>query len=462
MNPIRMKHFFLFVAVFCFPCKIISQTSYDKGLLVADLDTLYNTINQVHPNMFAIVSQEEFEKELNHIKESLNDSLNTFEFFAVVAPLIAGLGDGHTTVEPPWNAYYNVNPSVFPYEIEIENNQITIVQDHSQNEGAIPIGSEIIRINGKVVKDILETIISFTSGESPAFRMEKVRSRFPLYFYIIDSSNSFAIEYKHQNVLGEKEIVGIPAGDLNRLITANSDNTEKDMYYALTVDEDNNTAIFDFREFNLDNGKIGTFLDEAFAELKEKKIGNLIIDIRNNGGGNSRVGDLVFQYISPAPYSQAGNTTMKISTPLKVFITEMKDQGYINEDAFNNFMAVPNGIYPRNNTKLIPLEENPLRYNGNIFLLTSSKTFSSAVLFAWAFQYFKMGTIIGEETGGYIVHFGDVSHYLLPQSKLTHGVSWKEFYPYGSTEENRHSVIPDIATPADNALSKALEIIAEN
>ena len=42
------------------------------------------------------------------------------------------------------------------------------------------------------------------------------------------------------------------------------------------------------------------FADSMFVTLREKGIKNLIIDLRNNGGGNSMVGDVLF----PLHFSQ--------------------------------------------------------------------------------------------------------------------------------------------------------------
>ena len=42
------------------------------------------------------------------------------------------------------------------------------------------------------------------------------------------------------------------------------------------------------------------FADSMFVTLREKGIKNLIIDLRNNGGGNSMVGDVLFRTFSQA------------------------------------------------------------------------------------------------------------------------------------------------------------------
>jgi C-terminal processing protease CtpA/Prc len=117
------------------------------------------------------------------------------------------------------------------------------------------------------------------------------------------------------------------------------------------------------------------------------------------------------------------------------------------------------GIYLLGGEGLIPLRENPLRYSGNTYLLTGNFTFSSASSLAWAFQYFKMGKIIGEETGGLIVSYGNVFDAILPNTGLPYGISKWKVYGYGASEDQKHGVIPDIIVPAEKAMDTAIEII---
>ncbi len=63
------------------------------------------------------------------------------------------------------------------------------------------------------------------------------------------------------------------------------------------------------------------FADSMFVTLREKGIKNLIIDLRNNGGGNSMVGDVLFRYISPKAFKQMGKALVRV-TPTTIRLTE--------------------------------------------------------------------------------------------------------------------------------------------
>jgi hypothetical protein len=84
---------------------------------------------------------------------------------------------------------------------------------------------------------------------------------------------------------------------------------------------------------------------------------------------------------------------------------------------------------------------------------------SSAASFSGAFKLFKMGTVIGEESGGMSVSFGDVISLKLPNTGLLYGCSYKKFYKYGATEDSIHGTLPDYNVKSEKALDFTIDLI---
>ena len=241
------------------------------------------------------------------------------------------------------------------------------------------------------------------------------------------------IHYHNKNIECTNIYKAVPYSLIKSYNTKTQNNESNLSAYTFKVLKDKNTGIIDFRSFsNLDKFKI--FLDSTFTIIKKENIGNLIIDIRKNGGGNSVLGNELFQYISPVPFEQFGKVIVKISDT---------------------------GIKTYDEEELKKLRKNNLRFHGNVYLLISHNTFSSAAVFSWAFNYFKMGKVIGEETGGLNVCYGDIIRISLPHTKLKCTVSFKKFYNYGATDEDIHGTIPDYNVEAEKALDYALKLIEE-
>lgn len=72
-----------------------------------------------------------------------------------------------------------------------------------------------------------------------------------------------------------------------------------------------------------------------------------------------------------------------------------------------------------------------------------------------------MGTVVGEETGGMNVHYGDIIDFYMPISGLYTTVSTKYFWNYGADEKDIHGTLPDIKVPADKAREYALKKLAK-
>lgn len=70
--------------------------------------------------------------------------------------------------------------------------------------------------------------------------------------------------------------------------------------------------------------------------------------------------------------------------------------------------------------------------------------------------------VIGEETGGMNVCYGEILGYALPVSKMVCGISYKRFWQMNAEEDDIHGAIPDIAVKAEDALDTALQYIKKH
>lgn len=182
------------------------------------------------------------------------------------------------------------------------------------------------------------------------------------------------------------------------------------------------------------------FADSAFTEIQKNGVKNLVIDVRNNGGGRSIVVDSLMNYINNKEYAQYRKIEMRISRELKERYKERYPDRY---DWINNY-SIDELVVPEQN--LVLLRNNKLRFSGNLFLLTNKTSFSAAATFAGIFKELNLGTIIGEETGGTIEYYGDYWFLKTPNTAITFFVAPKRFFQYGGTDSNR-GVIPDYVIP---------------
>lgn len=441
------------------------ETYISARNLKMDLDSMISIIEQVHPNPYTVVSKDSLDSFVEQAKISMKDSLSLIEFYTIAAPVVSMLNDGHTGIKFPYTEWQTTNPFCFPFNPQINNNGKLFA---GPKQGFLPPEAEILSINKVNSNNIVETLVASISGESVEYRISILQNSFiERYGACYGFVPEYILEY---SIDGAMDTITINATRLQQMLTSSKkrkqDESKKsgsnNQYYSFRQLEEHNAGLIDFKSF-ADIDLFKTFLDSVFTIVHQQGISNLIIDIRNNSGGNSILGDELFQYISPAPFQQFGKTTTKYSRQRKELYDLYREKGFfshMDDSAYNQLFSYPPGsLITDNDTSKIALRKNPLRFTGNVYLLTSINTFSSATDFAWCFKYFEMGTIVGAETGGYIVCFGDLINVSLPISGLELFISHQEFYGYGATENERHGVKPDYAVAPGDALEFTLDLI---
>ncbi|MBR6198130.1 MAG: hypothetical protein IKQ72_11085 [Bacteroidaceae bacterium] len=413
-----------------------------------DIDALAYTISETHPDMFAVTGHEKLMQKLLDIENQVTDSIDIANLYKMLMPWVTSIGDAHTGLQYPVNSIFTQELRRFPVIVKVTDDYKIIVK--ACHNDLIPIDAEITSINGIDTKEMLTLMMQYVSGERDFYKLNRISDDFLAYFHLLFTNDNYEIEHK---LKGEKKSKTITVPSIsfedskqlrlgynkrNAIATSNKDN------YSFQILKDKSIAIMDFRSF-WDVDRMKNFADSMFMTLKEQGIRNLIIDIRENGGGNSRVGDELLRYISPKPFCQFAKTYVRI-TPTSRRMMQGND--------------ITPGISFYNNNQLTESYYGTDKYyDGNVILLTSHHTFSSANSFAWAFKYFGCGTVIGEETGGMNVSFGDILMYTLPISNLKCSISFKRFWLYGADEKDIHGTLPDISVAQEDALDTAFKVI---
>ena len=147
----------------------------------------------------------------------------------------------------------------------------------------------------------------------------------------------------------------------------------------------------------------------------------LIIDLTENGGGSPSLIQTIMAYLLDG------------STHLNSF--------YIRDgDSLQQFWSAP----------YVP---GPKMVDTELYVLTSSHTFSAAEEFTYNVKNLERGTIVGETTGG---GAHPVRGYLFPSLNMGMRVSFgRAINPVSGTNWEGTGVTPDIEVPADQALDAA-------
>ncbi|MHC1704039.1 MAG: S41 family peptidase [Tenuifilaceae bacterium] len=417
------------------------STYYQKDILRKDLSFFKEKLTNIHPIFcnqdFYSIWQKEFVK----TELLLKDSMTQNEFYLIVAPLEALLNDAHSNVLCPMEQrrifMLEKGGLAFPILVKIQNESVFVSEYHGDDSTLFAGGEEIIEINSLPVPKILSEMSQLVGSEVSSMRNKTIEMNFRMFLWM-----KFGFEKDYELLL--KNAIGKTKKIFVKGITNDQFLKNRKRYkslnqklYSLNIEKE--TAFLTIKSV-ADLVGFCSFADSAFNEISKSKCKNLIIDIRGNTGGRSIVVDSLMNYLTDKSYSQYKKIEARISQELKDYYKTKYPDVYkeIKEIPVGNLFDFPCEL-------TIPLYQKN-RFEGNIFLLTDSYTYSGAATFAGLFKELKLGTIIGEETGGTIEYFGDFWFHELPSTKLQFHISPKRFVQYGGDDLKR-GVLPDYTVP---------------
>ncbi len=425
--------------------KLLEDKSYAKlfapNELKEDLDFLFKTIEEVHPNMYAYIPEREFSKLRGQLYRQIREPISRLEFYKAIAPVVASLKNGHTFMEAPRGAfeeYLRKGGKIFPLELHWDGTAVILKSCISSPE--LPIGGEVLTIDNQNAKEFLIRTARYFPTENKAYSLGFLEreKNLPMFLWL-EKGNSESLTLHIKTIAGsvkkyvikalnQKEIESQAAIDKSESSSIPSRMSPAYFYRYIT---EHNVGLVEFNSF-ADLPKFRIFLDETFRKLKDQNVSTLIIDIRTNPGGSSSLGDEFLKYLTDKPFRQFETMELKISRQMCERYKWVRQQD----------PTVKIGSIRVSELNFIEPGQNDLRFEGEVFLLMGPITGSSAVSFAQAMKHFGIGTLVGRETEDTPVNYGEIIMNTLPHTDLLFSVACKRFVCAGA-KENGRGVIPD-------------------
>ena len=407
---------FILIMLFTYPVFSFEITQNEA---IEDLDHLYNRIEEVHPNIYFHQSEEKAQNKISKIKDELKtkEKWSDIELYRLFSPFVASFKDGHTglLIWGQFNQFYNNGGQIFPFDIKIIDDEVLIYKNYTDNK--INKGTKLLAINDISIDDIINTFRNSISSENVGFSNAKIERNFPIYLWIHYNfkNNSYNIKLKDNIKSYQLEVIGVSQDQR----TKNSEENERENWSLDFPIE--GTAYLTINTF--DGSLIDEFkkdIDLYFEEINNKNIEGLFIDISENGGGNTDLAKYLFEYIYDKPYNLFKEVRIKHSK------YAAKQSFDFLTNAYYNLRKNEDGLVIFKSDKSKPKElEN--RFDGNVYVVVSNYTFSTAVDFAAMVKDHDARVIMGENTGGLPSTYGDIIRDKLPNSKLGLGISYKYF-----------------------------------
>jgi len=416
--------------------------------LKQDLDFLFKTIEEVHPNMYAYTSKEEFGHLRDNLYKQIKCPMTGLDFYKLTAPVIAALKNTHTYMVPfiqEYKQYFESGGRVFPLELRLSDSKIIISKNFSSV--SLPLGGEILTINSRQASNIWAEFSCRFASESrnanPHLIENTVLLR-DLLWLEFGPIESWQLKIKEYNTkINDFKVESATATELKGREAAN-DFEPRNSYRYLP---DYNATLLDMPSFGGDPEKFKNFLKETFEKIGSQNVPNLIIDIRENTGGSDLCVSPLMEFLTSKPFRLYEKVGIKICPQTSERIQHIRNQ-------------LPDKFADKKNGSIVALDlpfqnpgDNPFRFRGRTFILVGQQSFSASTVFASAVKCFHTGILVGEETPDPTIFYADSIKFTMPNSGLEVAVASKSLSLAGSTNDGR-GVIPDYEvkqTPEDTA-----------
>lgn len=498
-----MKYILVITAFFLLTNNLFAQQDYENKIgytkLKSDLDFFCNIRKRANSGLYkyrTIAQTDSIEKQAY---KKLSEGTTLRDFFNIISELTNFEGSVHNGVSFSEKIVKQViaDSVYFPIPIKVLGKKIRV----NSNECIIPLGAEILSINGIGAAEILKrnSIYYTTDGFSYTAKIFPQDGGFPGYlFYSLGKMSEYKILYQTISDSEIKEAIIKPV-----IAKIFSNNYKKRHSIALDSIYKSRTQLpYSFENINENTAKLNLrsfiighnakdpkhlqfvkFLDSCFISVKRNSnIKNLIVDVRNNGGGNDPNDVVAFSYLANKPFqenTEAFSNFVKIPSWKNVyykafFLKRIVAKWIYQKELRKEFpIAKDNVFYQGNSSDNILRNPNKNAFKGQIYLLVNPKVASAASLFAALVAGNTNAIIVGQETsGGYYGHNGhSPMAYILPNSKIKYhfsivnlkqDVPIKEKQPFGRgviPDYNIEQTLPDFLNNKDTQMEYLLKLI---
>jgi len=344
--------------------------SIDIANWIEDIDYYKTNLEKKHIDLYNNISKIEFEQELQKLKSNLNKKTDT-DVIIDLMRLTRKIGDGHTAF-----SLRGVETHLFPIEIYKVNGQWRVIKTTEKHKDIL--GKELVAIDGKPmeqVEDEVSKIAQHVENEQSKiirvaqysmisellYGLHLTQKEFDAIFTFLDE-NERKTEVTLKSINSKDYYENVEFKSLETVIPEIEKPIDLKHDYLWFSPIKTTQAIYIKFESYPSFEEMETFGASVLNHINKNNIKQIVIDLRNNGGGDFFVGTFLAYYLNLA---------------------------------------------------------DSIDWKSGVYVLTDKVTFSAATSNASQFRQILNAKIVGEPTGSNPSGYQDMGQFTLPNSGMT-------------------------------------------
>ncbi len=394
-----MRYFFL---ILLFPLFILAQSpgdsltasynfnkKYTTEQLRQDFLFLRHTLESKHPRLYEYTPKKQFNVVLDSLFGAIKDAMTEREFHYFLLPVIGKVHCAHTKMMSSQYLLDHINDycKAPPFLVYFDVKKAYLASNFSTDTSIHP-GAELLSVNKIPVSEIRNGFLARMpqEGRNTTFIYNRINTGvwlnnglfglFPgLCDYPVTDTYQIAYIIPGSKAVKTSRVASIAYNDYQPVIFY-----KEKKKYGFYVNESTHTGILTIATF-LVQDEFSTFADSVFKVLDSTRIPNLIIDLRGNVGG--------------------------LPEPSAELLTHLMPKDFVYFKEVNGYDDYKRLLHPAVN-----------RFKGKLIFLIDGACRSTTGHFLALAKYYKIGTMIGEETCSSWSCNDNGSAYTLPNTKL--------------------------------------------
>jgi hypothetical protein len=398
-----------------------------------ELRILERGLEQLHPGLYRYQSPAGLNEDFARAHAAVTKGIDIGRFYLLINRITASIRCGHTWTNPENQGSairdYLSGLPVLPARVSLLHGRLLTV---ASADPLLHVNDEILAIGDVSIPVLIDELIPYLRGDGreDGKRLSQLDSHAEggvldrlLPILHPPREGNYALSLRDST--GRVRHVDVRSQTISQRDSAlaSSGAHAEDLAWHLDVRGDD--AILTLPTFAFWSSEFDWkgFLQSAFETLRSRQVTRLVIDLRQNEGGDSQIGNTLVRYLIDKPYVQPAGRVEAVYERVPYDLARFLDTwdfGFF--DRTGKVLREPGrrNVLLAEQPKPTTLEPLQPHFTGSAFALTGPRMSSAGFLVARDLKASGAATLIGEPTGGDLrgLNGGELAWLTLPYSDI--------------------------------------------